>query len=44
MGTPTVKELGLTRKEIHEARLIRDAEADPGTIRAPEALGTSWVV
>ncbi|MCC5976324.1 MAG: hypothetical protein JJT81_20070 [Rubellimicrobium sp.] len=31
---PTVSGLGLTRKEIHEARLLRDAEAaDPGLIR-----------
>jgi len=31
---PTVAELGLTHKDIHEARLIRDAEAaDPGIIR-----------
>lgn len=31
---PTVSDLGLTRKEVHEARLLRDAEAaDPGIIR-----------
>lgn len=31
---PTVADLGLTRKEVHDARLIRDAEAaDPGIIR-----------
>lgn len=31
---PTVAELGLTHKDIHEARLIRDAEAaDPGIVR-----------
>jgi hypothetical protein len=31
---PTVSDLGLTRKEIHEARQIRDAEAaDPGIVR-----------
>lgn len=32
--TPTVSQIGLTSKEIHEARQIRDAEqADPGIIR-----------
>ena len=31
--TATVTEVGLTRKQIHEARMIRDAEAtDPGVI------------
>ena len=31
---PTVSELGLTKKEVHDARLIRDAEAvDPGIVR-----------
>ena len=31
---PTVADLGLTRKEVHEARLLRDAEAaDPGLTR-----------
>ncbi len=31
---PKVSELGLTRKEVHEARLIRDAEdMEPGIIR-----------
>lgn len=31
---PTVEEIGLTRKQIHEARQIRDAEkAEPGIIR-----------
>ena len=31
---PTVTDIGLTRKEIHEARQIRDAElADPGIVR-----------
>ena len=31
---PTAAELGLTRKGIHEARLVRDAEqADPGIVR-----------
>jgi hypothetical protein len=31
---PAVSDLGLTRKEIHEARKIRDAEqADPGIVR-----------
>ena len=31
---PTVSDLGLTRKEVHEARLLRDAEAaEPGLIR-----------
>ena len=30
----TAADLGLTRKEIHEARIIRDAEkADPGIVR-----------
>ncbi len=30
---PTAAELGLTRKEIHEARLVRDAEAaEPGIV------------
>lgn len=32
---PTAAELGLTRKEIHEARLVRDAEAAvPGIVRS----------
>jgi hypothetical protein len=32
--TPTAADIGLTHKEIHEARKIRDAEqADPGIIR-----------
>jgi hypothetical protein len=31
---PTITDLGLTHKDIHEARLIRDAEkADPGITR-----------
>lgn len=31
---PTVTDLGLTRKQVHEAREIRDAEnADPGIVR-----------
>ena len=31
---PTAADLGLTRKEIHEARIIRDAEkAEPGIVR-----------
>ena len=31
---PTSRELGLSRKDIHEARLVRDAEqADPGNVR-----------
>lgn len=31
---PTVSDLGLTRKEVHDARQLRDAEmADPGIIR-----------
>ena len=31
---PTVDDIGLTRKEVHEARLIRDAEiAEPGIVR-----------
>lgn len=31
---PTVADLGLTRKEVHDARQLRDAEAvDPGIIR-----------
>lgn len=30
----TVTDLGLTRKQVHEARQIRDAEkADPGIVR-----------
>ena len=30
----TVAEIGITRKEIHDARLVRDAEvADPGVVR-----------
>jgi hypothetical protein len=33
-GKPTAADAGLTRKQIHEARRIRDAEnADPGIIR-----------
>ena len=33
-NAPSVSDLGLTRKEIHEARQIRDAEAaDPGLVR-----------
>ena len=33
-GLATVSDLGLTRKAIHEARHLRDAEAaDPGLIR-----------
>ena len=32
--TPTVSDLGLTHKDIHEARIIRDAEvAQPGIAR-----------
>jgi hypothetical protein len=31
---PTAKDIGLSRKDIHEARIIRDAEkADPGIVR-----------
>ena len=31
---PTITDLGLTHKDIHEARIIRDAErADPGITR-----------
>lgn len=31
---PTAADIGLSRKDIHEARIIRDAEdAEPGTIR-----------
>ena len=31
---PTVSDIGLTHKEIHEARIIRDAEeSDPGIVR-----------
>lgn len=31
---PTAADVGLTRKEIHEARIIRDAEeADPGIVK-----------
>ena len=31
---PTASELGFTKKEVHDARLIRDAEAvDPGIVR-----------
>lgn len=34
LPTPTAANVGLTRKEIHEARKIRDAEeADPGIVR-----------
>lgn len=34
MPPATVADLGLTRKAIHEARQLRDAEAaDPGVIR-----------
>lgn len=34
MPPATVTDLGLTRKAIHEARQLRDAEAaDPGVIR-----------
>lgn len=33
-GLATVADIGLTHKEIHEARVIRDAEvADPGVVR-----------
>lgn len=33
-NTPTVTDIGLTRKQIHEARQVRDAEkAKPGAIR-----------
>jgi hypothetical protein len=33
-GPATVSDLGLTRKQVHEARQLRDAEAaDPGVIR-----------
>lgn len=33
----TVAEIGLTSKDIHEARIIRDAEMiDPGVVRSPE--------
>lgn len=33
-NAPTVSELGLSRKDIHEARLVRDAErVDPGIVR-----------
>lgn len=38
--TPAAANLGLTRKAIHEARQLRDAEAaDPGVIRRAAALG-----
>lgn len=34
IGTPTAADLGLSHKDIHEARLIRDAEkASPGIVR-----------
>lgn len=33
-NAPTVSDIGLSRKDIHDARLIRDAEvADPGIVR-----------
>jgi hypothetical protein len=33
-NAPTVSDLGLSRKDIHEARLVRDAErVDPGIVR-----------
>ena len=33
-NAPTASEIGLSRKDIHEARIIRDAEnADPGIVR-----------
>lgn len=33
-NTPTTADIGISRKEIHEARIIRDAEqADPGIVR-----------
>jgi len=32
--TPTAADIGLTRKAIHDARLVRDAEkADPGIVK-----------
>jgi hypothetical protein len=34
-NTPTTADIGISRKEIHEARIIRDAEkADPGIPKA----------
>ncbi|NKK85538.1 hypothetical protein GFL80_14970 [Rhizobium leguminosarum bv. viciae] len=41
----TAADFGLSRKDVHEARLIRDAEAaDPGVIRrALEAVGLGRV-
>lgn len=47
---PAVTDLGLTRKAIHEARQLRDAEAaDPGVIRRHSVIpqghdrGALWV-
>lgn len=35
-GIPTAEDLGLSHKEIHEARQLRDAEqAEPGLIDLP---------
>ncbi|MGY2907033.1 hypothetical protein [Bradyrhizobium sp. URHC0002] len=37
---PTAADIGLSRKEIHEARIIRDAEnADPGIVRRSRKVG-----
>ena len=32
--SPTVQDIGLTRKQVHEARAVRDAEKEnPGLVR-----------
>jgi hypothetical protein len=34
IGRPTAGDIGLSRKDIHEARIVRDAEkSDPGIVR-----------
>jgi hypothetical protein len=39
----TAKDVGLSRKEIHEARQIRDAERrDRGIVRRTERGGAGW--
>ncbi len=37
---PTIADIGLTPKAIHESRVIRDAEkADPGVVRSASLIG-----
>lgn len=41
---PAAADLGLTRKQIHEARQIRDAEeADPGVVRLSALQLEAWL-